>query len=112
MKDDELTFSRAVEIAAETEEAAKAAKEITYGIGAVPVNKVVKASSRRNNPARRVVPPRVTQRHVTVVEGQVTNRKNVHSETLSATTVRRKGTYQQSAGLKQHRLTQKLDQLR
>ena len=47
VKDDELTFSRAVEIAAETEEAAKAAKETTYGIGVVPVNKVVKSKFQK-----------------------------------------------------------------
>ena len=44
VKDDELTFSRAVEIATETEEAAK---ETTYGIGAVSVNKVVKSKFQK-----------------------------------------------------------------
>ena len=39
--DDQLTFSKAIEIACETEEAAKAAKETAYGTKAVPVEKVV-----------------------------------------------------------------------
>ena len=47
VKDDELNFARAVEIAAEIEEAAKAAKEATYGIGAVPVKKVVKSKFQK-----------------------------------------------------------------
>ena len=53
VKDDELTFSRAVEIAAETEEAAKAAKETTYGIGAVPVNKVVKSKFQKKQSSKK-----------------------------------------------------------
>ena len=52
-KDDELTFARAVEIAAETEEVAKAAKETTYGIGAVPVNKVVKSKFQKKPPSKK-----------------------------------------------------------
>ena len=53
MKDDELTFARAVEKAAESEEVAKAAKETTYGIGAVPVNKVVKSQFHTKPPRKK-----------------------------------------------------------
>ena len=53
VKDDELTFARAVEIAAETEEAAKAAKETTYGIGAVPVNKMVKSKFQKKSASKK-----------------------------------------------------------
>ena len=40
IKDTELTFARAVEVAIETEDAARVAKETVYGSKARPVNKV------------------------------------------------------------------------
>lgn len=45
VKDDELNFARAVEIATETEDTAKIAKDTVYGSHPTPVNKVV----HRNN---------------------------------------------------------------
>ena len=40
VKDTELTFARAVQVAIETEDAARVAKENVYGFKARPVNKV------------------------------------------------------------------------
>ena len=46
IKDDELNFARAVQVAIETEDAAKVAKETVYGSKSKPVSKVKKFKSR------------------------------------------------------------------
>jgi len=49
IKDDELTFTRAVEITIETEDAAKVAKETVHGVKATGVNKVQTDKRSTNN---------------------------------------------------------------
>ena len=46
MKDNELTFAKAINIAIETEDAAKVAKETVHGTKPKPVNKVKQQSSK------------------------------------------------------------------
>ena len=50
IKDDELTFARAIEIATETEEAAKVAKETVHGQPAKPINKVQSGKHFKKDP--------------------------------------------------------------
>ena len=58
VKDDELDFARAIEIATETEEAAKVAKETVYGshVGLPSVNKVHSFSGRQGQKSKNEKP--------------------------------------------------------
>ena len=55
IKDDELRFGKAFQVAQETEEAARLAKEMVYGTTSKPVYKVGQAKSKAN-PPRALIP--------------------------------------------------------
>ena len=50
LKDDELTFSNAIQMAQETEESARVAKERVYGLTSNPVYKVEQPKGKANPP--------------------------------------------------------------
>ena len=72
INDDELTFSRAIEIASETEDAAKVAKETVFGTAPAEVRQIRRKVSRPTKPTQKSLIYLTINVYVTVVVTQPT----------------------------------------
>ena len=83
VKDDELDFAKAIEIATETEDAAKVAKDTVHGAKPKPVHKVGPRPSHKATETK----PKTGKSAATVAVMKTTKHHNVASKTLTLTFV-------------------------